>query len=335
MSDQPFIMPDTNPTPTRRHVAFPAVAQFLILVVIIGGLLGSVVFPYFLTPKEPYTTLELSAAVTTGTDTIPVTSIVPPQNLRATAVHVYDINTDTTLYSKAADETLPLASITKLMTALVAEELVAEDTTYTVSNAALAQLGESGLLPNEALTSKALRDYSLIASSNDAAYALADAIGNELLDNGNHQAFVEAMNIRADELELSSLEFKNATGLDISATTAGAIGNASDVSRLMGYIVKNYQYILEPTTTAADRVYNEAGAFHEAENTNPVIYRIPNLLGSKTGYTDLAGGNLTIAFDAGYNRPIVITVLGSGFEERFTDVLALVESVQAAFNEQN
>jgi D-alanyl-D-alanine carboxypeptidase (penicillin-binding protein 5/6) len=218
------------------------------------------------------------------------------------------------------------------MTALVAEELVAEDSTFNVSSAAMAQLGESGFVPGEVLTSQSLRDYSLIASSNDAAYALADAIGDELLDGGKHAAFVEAMNITAEELALPSLKFKNATGLDESATVPGSVGSAADVSKLMAHILKKYQYILEPTTTAYDRVYNEAGAFHEAENTNPVIYRIPNLLGSKTGYTDLAGGNLTIAFDAGYNRPIVVTVLGSGYDERFSDVLTLVAAVQEAFS---
>jgi D-alanyl-D-alanine carboxypeptidase len=51
------------------------------------------------------------------------------------------------------------------------------------------------------------------------------------------------------------------------------------------------------------------------------------LIASKTGYTDLAGGNLAVAFDAGVNRPIVIAVLGSSREERFSDVEKLASAV--------
>ncbi len=78
------------------------------------------------------------------------------------------------------------------------------------------------------------------------------------------------------------------------------------------------------------RIYNTDGEYHDAINTNDIVSRIPNLIGSKTGYTDLAGGNLTVAFDAGFDRPIIITVLGSSREERFTDVLKLVNAVQEA-----
>ena len=96
----------------------------------------------------------------------------------------------------------------------------------------------------------------------------------------------------------------------------------------MEYILINYPEILEPTRKSAARVYNSNGDYHDMENTNEIIYAIPNLLGSKTGYTDLAGGNLTIAFDAGLDRPIVVTVLGSTRDERFSDVLRLVTAVK-------
>ena len=76
------------------------------------------------------------------------------------------------------------------------------------------------------------------------------------------------------------------------------------------------------------QVYNTNGDYHTTENTNEIVSKIPNLIGSKTGYTDLAGGNLTIAFDLGHNRPIIVTVLGSTRAERFTDVLTLVAAIQ-------
>jgi D-alanyl-D-alanine carboxypeptidase len=140
------------------------------------------------------------------------------------------------------------------------------------------------------------------------------------------------MNIRAEELELTSFSFKNPTGLDEPALIPGAVGSARDVSFLLEYILLNHPNIIEPTRQYNARVYNSNGEFHDMSNTNDVLYGIPNLLASKTGYTDLAGGNLTIAFDAGLNRPIIITVLGSTREERFSDVLRLVDAVQSSFS---
>ena len=152
-------------------------------------------------------------------------------------------------------------------------------------------------------------------------------MGAFLGSNDPAAQFVAGMNIRAEELGLSTMEFKNPTGLDVSLTEPGAVSSAKDVSLLLSYLLKNYPELIEPTTNPTTRVYSAAGIYHDAENTNNVLYRIPNLIGSKTGYTDLAGGNLTVAFDAGFNRPIVVTVLGSSRQERFTDVIALAEAV--------
>ncbi len=137
------------------------------------------------------------------------------------------------------------------------------------------------------------------------------------------------MNIRAEEIGLDTLEFKNPTGLDVSESEAGAVGSAADVSQLLAYILENHAEILEPSQLSAARIFNDRGSYVDVENTNQVLYAVPNLLASKTGYTDLAGGNLTIAFDAGFDRPIIVTVLGSTRQERFTDVLALVNSIRA------
>lgn len=329
MSDDTFLLPDRSPgAPVRQ--TFPAVAQFFILVLLLGGLLGGVVFPY-LVPRHQAETLNTPQQAGSNPATIALVDELTPPPLGAQAVYVYDVVANRALYSKNADTALPLASIAKLMTALVAREIANDEERFVVPQAATTQTSASGLASGEVLTLKALRDYAMLASSNDAAYTIANEAGALLDDNAPNDAFVEAMNITAEELNLTSLRFKNPTGLDISATEAGAYGTARDVSFLMSYILRNYQDILEPTTMAYERIRNVAGAYHEAENTNPAINAIPNLLGSKTGYTDLAGGNLTIVFDAGYNRPIIITVLGSTYDGRFADVLTLTKSVQEAF----
>jgi len=247
--------------------------------------------------------------------------------LSARAALVWDVNKGSVLFSKNADEVLPLASITKLMTALVAFELVSGEKVVAVPTAATKVQSPTGLQDGEILTTKTLTNLTLIASSNDAAFALASAAGTVLGQSSQTDQFIYAMNIRAEEIGLPSLRFYNMTGLDQSPTEPGAVGTAKDISLLLQFILKHYPDLLPVTTTEALRAYNTAGEFHDVNNTNPIISSIPNLLASKTGYTDLAGGNLIVAFDAGFNRPIIITVLGSSKQGRFSDVKKLVDAV--------
>lgn len=249
-------------------------------------------------------------------------------NVRGKAAYVWDVRGKQALYTKNEEAVLPLASITKLMTSLLAYELASADTKVYLSDAAASQEGGGDLVSGEQFSHSALNRLALIASSNDAAFALGASTGALLGDRDPASQFVEGMNIKAEELSLNSLSFKNTTGLDLSASEPGAVGSAKDVSLLMEYIYNEYPELLEATTRGGARIYNSQGEYHDVENTNEVLYAIPNLIGSKTGYTDLAGGNLTIAFDAGMDRPIIITVLGSTREERFTDVLRLVRAVQ-------
>jgi D-alanyl-D-alanine carboxypeptidase (penicillin-binding protein 5/6) len=251
----------------------------------------------------------------------------------ARSAYVFDVVGQRALYSKNPDEVLPLASITKLMTALLAHELLSEDEYTEVPLSAIRQEGSSGLFAGEQLSLESLQRLSLISSSNDAAYSMAASVGSLLGDRDPTWQFVEGMNIKAAELGLHSLHFKNPTGLDVSATEPGAVGSARDATFLLEEIITNYPEVIAPTQELETRVYNAAGAYHEVENTNPLVTQIPGLIASKTGYTDLAGGNLTIAYDLGFNRPIIITVLGSTHAERFDDVLRLVAAVRDSLTE--
>lgn len=301
------------------------VFQLLLLLVILSGL-----FSAFLIDKKQTANV---------TEAIPLSDApLAPANpevleklseisVRAKAAYVWDVNRKEALYAKNEDAVLPLASITKLMTSLLAFELASSDTTTKLSSRAARQEGSS-LAPGEEFTIDELNRLALISSSNSAAYELSASVGALLGDRDPSSQFVEGMNIRAEELGLKSLSFKNPTGLDISPDEPGSIGSAKDISLLMAYILKEHPEILEATTRGGARIYNSQGEYHDVENTNEVLYAIPNLIGSKTGYTDLAGGNLTIAFDTGMNRPIIITVLGSTREERFSDVLRLVRATQ-------
>lgn len=310
---------------------FPVKTQLLLIAFIMFAIFGSFIVPkvisFIATDSNP--SKVVATAITNSTETeTNLPQKIEDVEIKAEAAYVWDVVGQRVLFQKNADETLPLASITKLMTALVAYELVPDDTLVTISETAAAQQSGGTLQAGEVFKAKELADFALISSYNSAAYTLADSVGKLLGDKEPVTQFIAAMNIKASELNLQSLNFANPTGLDISTSKAGAYGNARDVSFLMEYIVLNYPQILTPTVTKNAVLYNKKGERHEAHNTNNILTDIPNLLGSKTGYTDLAGGNLTIVFDAGYNRPIIITVLGSTWSERFSDVKKILEEVQ-------
>lgn len=247
-------------------------------------------------------------------------------SIRAQSAYVWDVQEQRALYQKNPDEQLPLASVTKLMTALVAFELLDEASEIPITVSAIQQDGNSGLSDGESFTFKNLLDLTLLSSSNDGAFALASAAGALLEVNGNEQTFVEAMNIRAKELGLTQTYFRNPTGLDISRDEGGSYGSARDMTFLMEYILIHYPQILEQTQSQYASIRNEEGQSHTYENTNQAVDQIEGLIGSKTGYTELAGGNLAIAFDAGFNHPVVVVALGSSWEGRFADVLALSDA---------
>ncbi len=93
----------------------------------------------------------------------------------------------------------------------------------------------------------------------------------------------------------------------------------------MQYILENHPEILEATKYQTINI-SSLDKIHTAKNTNVDVNQIPGLLASKTGYTDMAGGNLGIAFDSSIGRPVVVVVLGSTMDGRFQDVSKLVKA---------
>lgn len=329
-NEQIFIIDNDKSAPKNN---FPIVAQLGILTLFLIGIFGTL---YFQSTKHNQLSSEPTEPNTSFQSNLPV---VPQKiediKLVANSAYVWDVQGQRVLYSKNASETLPLASITKLMTALLTYELIERDGVATVSMNAIKQEGSSGLSAGEKLRIDELTELALVSSSNDAAYELAASVGDLLGNQDPTSQFVQGMNIRAQELGLNTLHYDNMTGLDLSTSKPGAVGSAKDVTFLMEYVITNYPDILEPTKKSTTRVYNTTGAYHEVNNTNEIALKIPNLIGSKTGYTDLAGGNLTVAFDAGMNRPVIITVLGSTHDGRFSDVLKLVAAVQESIGNSN
>ncbi len=244
-------------------------------------------------------------------------------NLEAKSVMVFDIVKNKELYSKNKDLPLPLASITKVMTALTAYENIGENARIKIKNEYLTPTGDSNLKVGDEWKSKDLLDFTLITSSNDGAMAIASA--TKEINNGiKNTDFIKLMNEKAKEIGMNDSKFFNEHGLDEDTEIGGAYGSTKDISTLFSYVLLNHPHLLEATkyTDLSLKSFNEK---YEAINTNDFINKIPNLIASKTGFTDLANGNLAIIFDAGLNRPIIIVVLGSSQTGRFTDTLMLID----------
>lgn len=242
-------------------------------------------------------------------------------NIKAKAAYVKDLNTGKVLYAKNENERLPLASLTKIMTALVAKRNADNNQLVKISESDLATEGEYYLSSQEIFRLKDLIDITMSGSVNDTATAISGVLNNK-------KTFIDEMNTTAKQIGLGDSYFKNATGLDIDTTTASAEGSAKDIATLLQYTLINYPEIFDATTVKKVSITSTGGITHNIENTNDITGHIPGLLGSKTGFTDLAGGNLALIVDTGLNEPVAIVILGSpNSETRFDDALEILENI--------
>ena len=310
----------------QTHSTLPTKAQFSVAMLLLLGVFGFSYIPHTPLPETARSSVEQRIRNEVAKQE-PV-AVVPEPSLEASAAYVWDIRHQRALFNKNANTQLPLASITKLMTSLVALETLKPDAKVPMTLAAIGQDGPSDFRDGETFGAQALSDFSLVSSSNDGEYALAAAAAAALSKNGSTSTtlFIDAMNKKAEEIGLSQTYFINPTGLDETATKSGAYGSARDMAFLMEYLLEYHPQVLEGTTEKYTRVRGKD--IHTATNTNEIITQIPGILASKTGYTDLAGGNLLIAFNAGLNRPVVVSVLGSSREGRFKDVASLISFAQ-------
>lgn len=233
-------------------------------------------------------------------------------SIEAHAAFVYEPDTGRVLYAKNEYERLPIASLTKVMAALTASELLPDSTIVPFSRR------HYRLNDLVALT--------LISSSNQGALALATAT-----QAGAERDLVEAMNTEARILNLSQTAFANSTGLDLDGNRAGSYSSAYDVARLLTHVLSVRPELLSATKFEEIEVPTIEGLRHRFQNTNEIVKELPGLLGSKTGFTDIAAGSLAIAFDRGLNQPIVAVVLGSTEAGRFTDMERLVAAALETF----
>lgn len=226
----------------------------------------------------------------------------------AVSVVLVEANTGQVLYSQNPDEKLPIASVTKIMTLLIAAEemkagrLSMEDTVVASYNAFTTDGSVIWLNEGEKMSVYDILRSIVISSANDACVALAEHIA------ATEDAFVRRMNKRAEELDMTGTHFVNCTGLDAE----NHYSTASDVAKMAAELRK-YDYYDEFLLTRL--TYVREGTERETQllNTNKLLY-YEGITGLKTGTTDNAGYCFTATARRG-DMELVAVVLGAKTDE--------------------
>ncbi len=248
----------------------------------------------------------------------PVSKNIPPPSLTARAVLAKDLTTDTILYQKDANTSVPIASTTKIMTALVASEYYKANSVLVVKIGAQVAGSKVGLVSGEDLSFRSVLYGMLLNSGNDAAYTLAENYP------GGVSGFISAMNEKAATLNLRSTHFDNPAGFD----SPTHFSSAHDLAVITQEALKNpalAQIFATKTTSivSLDKKYT-----HTLLNLNKLLSQVKGVLGVKTGYTEGAKENL-VTFVNRDSHQILTVVLGS--DDRFGESTKLIEWVYANF----
>jgi len=249
---------------------------------------------------------------------------VPDPDIQARAATVIDVRSGRILYSKNADRRLPIASITKLMTALVVLDRLDLDGIYTVSaeDLNLDGLG-ADFAKGEQLTGRDLLKIMLIKSSNDATSVFNSAAQSRGMD------LIGFMNMKARQLGMYDTHFGDPAGLDDGATYS----TAQDLVQLLAAVRKSTELtriLAEKSVDVAsiDRRYN-----HHVITTNQLLGKIPGIIIGKTGNTAGALGTMTLVVKVGDgSNELIVVVLGSN--DRFGETAKLVDWAQQAYKWQ-
>ena len=234
----------------------------------------------------------------------------------------------TVYYARSADEQVKIASITKVMTAILAVENCKMDEKITVSNAA-ATVGNStaGLLEGDELTvEQALRGL-MIPSGNDAAIALAEHVGKKL-DPKTKDAvatFVKAMNEQAKKLGCTGTLFENPHGLDFDEWAGDMHSTAHDVALMMQEAMKDDT--IREVMASKDPWIEVTGAdgsdhSHSMDTHNVLLGQDGNI-GGKTGTTDDAGYCFASAYNRDGDEIYTVVLNSSTTDQRFADTATL------------
>ena len=201
----------------------------------------------------------------------------------------------------------PLASVTKIMTSILTLDKIKSgqisyDDKVTVSSKAASVPYGVKLTAGKQYTVRDLLKATIIKSSNNAAYALAEYVG------GDVQSFVNSMNEKARSYGLDSLRYCSPNGLPPSYTgSCMDQGNARDLYKLAQITLKDYSDYLNFSKNKVDYIDN---GNTKVTSTNTLLGNVQGVDGLKTGYHDAAGSNIVLTANRGDDRMIAV-ILGS------------------------
>ncbi len=230
--------------------------------------------------------------VTYTPQTLGVTDTAP--TLAASAYVIFDVETGVILASQDSDIILPIASVTKLLTAATVLRTVSPDDTYTVTTADVDAHGRAGRLKaGETYTARELLFPLLLESSNDAAAVFERESGGDI---------IRRMNGYVAELGAPSVTLGDASGLS-EANRA----SARDLAHLTSTL-----YRTEPHLFDIARLTKRAGPYTAWQNNSPVL--APEYRGGKHGFTEAANRTLVALFEESFgtdSRVVGYVILGS------------------------
>lgn len=234
----------------------------------------------------------------------------------------FDAETDFVLYEKKSKEKTPIASLTKIMTALVALENNKLDDIANISESAFMTEGKKeSLAVGEKIKLDNLFKIMLVSSNNIAANVLAEHT------SGSINNFVDLMNKKAEELGLKDTVFYNPTGLDRENKN---ISTAYDIAQLVDYslnkpLIWEYSKIQNAVLSSSN-----GKIIHRIKNTNLLVGKLENIIGGKTGFTDEAGECMVLITENPQKKSRVITVILNA-NDRFLQTEKLINWVFGSY----
>lgn len=233
-------------------------------------------------------------------------------NLKAQAAVLVDLSTNDFVYEKNINDKMLIASLTKLMTVLVAYENVENlNQTFVIQQEDLdVESHHPNLAVGDRFNFQEMLYMILITSDNSVTHALARSLEVKQIIN-----FTYLMNQKAQQLGMTNTYFEDETGLN------GNYSTITDLIILTKEILNKYPQIFSYSVYPSLTIKNIDGKVFNLTNTNPIIKNIPSIIGSKTGYTEESLGNLLVVFKD-QDKPILAIVLKSS--DRTSDMLNLV-----------
>ncbi|HCU70675.1 MAG TPA: hypothetical protein DIC35_02875 [Candidatus Moranbacteria bacterium] len=273
-------------------------------------------------------------------DSVLASGLVPTRKENAPDLKIWagssvaiDADTGTIIHYENGRKRTQIASLTKMMTAiLVVEKMKDLNEEVVITKEAVNMVGTvvgcptstfcngNRMYAGEKVRAIDLLKVMLMNSANDAATALGIHIA------GTSEGFVEMMNKKAKSMGLKDTNFCTASGLEIDGKEEECFSSAYDIARISAYSLK-YDIIWEIMKIPDGKFYSTDGKYmHDLKNTDILLETLPNCIGGKTGFTPLAGKSLLLGAEnpAGKHR-IIAVILNDN--QRWDDMRTLVNWV--------